>query len=496
MRFGQTAHPWGLLSFLLVMSITSVIAENATPLLTVAGGQMQVTTTTGFVVDGWDIVATLSHMLAEAAALNASTAAQQLAAASRLERLETRVDAQAADIISLRMLATSLQTNLTATAERETQLEAKVHDLTAQLAAAINHQTLLQEHIANLTNGTEQRLDTLAQEVDAATDTATGAQYNISFLQETIKTFNGELERIDEALEQVGADTRVEEVFIDAGSGYAQLYDNDAWHTLQLSVKLPSVPAVTVWRNRLVSAGGGGSSAVFAISATGAASRLPDLPRVVASAAAATFRDKIFVVGGVPDNDNGQNRLRSVYMFDGISWRTGPSLNGAGRAGISCAPFQDELVCVGGYYYINSRVRWSSVTTVEIYDGSAWRYGPSLPRPTSQVGLVAYQESLYIFGGLDHENVYSYYNSILRLDDLNKGWTQLALTLSTPRAVNSATIFRGEVLLVGGFNGPSDHTGLLKIVESFNGTALTRRPNLMHATFLSEGGVLKTKAFA
>ena len=99
-------------------------------------------------------------------------------------------------------------------------------------------------------------------------------------------------------------------------------------------------------------------------------------------------------------------------------------------------------------------------------------------------------------GGLDHENSYSYFDSILRMDDLNSGWTQLALTLSTPRAINSAAVFGGEVFLVGGANGPSDNTGLLRIVESFNGTALTPRPDLIYATFLNEGGVLKTSVFA
>merc|ERR1711892_1186463 len=126
----------------------------------------------------------------------------------------------------------------------------------------------------------------------------------------------------------------------------------------------------------------------------------PELPQPVYGHCQVEMDGAAYSIGGV-DDDN--DLLNSVYKLEqgSAEWAAASSLNTA-RYEHSCAVLDSRIYVMGGYYDLN---------TVEVYDPASdtWTYGPALPTDVSYLAqAIAYGGTVYVIGGLDNTNVYSY----------------------------------------------------------------------------------------
>jgi hypothetical protein len=115
----------------------------------------------------------------------------------------------------------------------------------------------------------------------------------------------------------------------------------------------------------------------------------PSLPAAVEETAAAAAGGKLYVMGGF--NAAGAS-LRSVYVFDGTSWTSGPALP-LPLDHASAATLNDQVYIAGGHS--NGR---DSARAFRL-DGSAWTELASLHYARGGHALIAAAGRLYAIGG-------------------------------------------------------------------------------------------------
>ena len=209
----------------------------------------------------------------------------------------------------------------------------------------------------------------------------------------------------------------------------------DSW------ARLPDMPAEAraaagaSFRGALVVAGGqtshGVSRAVYAYQPrTRRWSSLPPLPAPRYDAAAASLAGRLYVAGGV----RGIDPLRSMFVFDGMRWRTGPPLPQAVQTQ-ALVPFGGELWSIGGFDRAGGAVR-----AVWIYSPATrrWRRGPRLARPVAMLGAAAAGGRVYVVS----ERVFERYEP-------GRGWT-LGPHLAVPRHALGLFALAGRLWAIGG----------------------------------------------
>jgi N-acetylneuraminic acid mutarotase len=120
--------------------------------------------------------------------------------------------------------------------------------------------------------------------------------------------------------------------------------------------------------------------------------RLPDLPANSRAGAGATYRGKLFVLGGQTPG----GVTRRVYAYDPRTrrWATAPPLPGP-RYNAAAAALGGKLYVAGGAAKIDP------VRSVFVFDGTRWRTAAPLPRALHTQALVAYRGELWSIGGFD-----------------------------------------------------------------------------------------------
>jgi N-acetylneuraminic acid mutarotase len=188
------------------------------------------------------------------------------------------------------------------------------------------------------------------------------------------------------------------------------------------------------------------------------------LPAALEESAAAAAGGNLYVIGGF---DAAGNSLRTVWVFDGTTWRAGPGLP-LGLDHASAATFNDHIYVAGGHSFGTDSAR------VFRLDGSTWTELPRMHHGRGGHALLTAANRLYVIGGntasanVGPAEVY---------DPAAAVWSDLP-GLPTPRNHVSGFVFGANVCAAGGRSPATSR------VDCFNveSAAWVRFPDLPRAT--------------
>ncbi len=103
----------------------------------------------------------------------------------------------------------------------------------------------------------------------------------------------------------------------------------------------------------------------------------------------AVLNGSLYAVGGQHTDGS---YLSSVEMSDGGAWRNAPSMLST-RSHLAVAVFNNLLFAVGG---INS----AHLNTMEVFDGKKWSLAPSMITARIDHGIGVFGGFLYVLGGV------------------------------------------------------------------------------------------------
>jgi serine/threonine protein kinase/N-acetylneuraminic acid mutarotase len=171
---------------------------------------------------------------------------------------------------------------------------------------------------------------------------------------------------------------------------------------------------------------------------------LPPLLQPRAAAAAAVVGDRIVVTGGV---DAGGKLLDTTEIFDGSSWKLGASIP-TPRQMLGAASDGKLVYAVGG------SSGTADVAAVEAYDPAAdtWTTMPALPQPRSDFGVAIADGRLVAVGGMSAGQVVK---AVSALDLTTPTWTDLP-DLGTARHGMAVAAVGKSVYAIGGSTGTAD----------------------------------------
>jgi N-acetylneuraminic acid mutarotase len=168
----------------------------------------------------------------------------------------------------------------------------------------------------------------------------------------------------------------------------------------------------------------------------------PKLPTSLHHATAVNYKGEAVVIGGfLPGADLTSVASDRVYALRGDKWVRLPSLKHA-RGAAAAAVVGDRIVVVGG------QADGKLVPETEVFDGRRWTDAAKMPTPREHLGAASDGRYLYAVGGRQlsaAENV----GALERYDPAIDRWTKLA---AMPKIVGSVgvTFLAGRVIAVGG----------------------------------------------
>ena len=184
----------------------------------------------------------------------------------------------------------------------------------------------------------------------------------------------------------------------------------------------------------------------------------PDLPTGLIHLCAVTYRDSVFVFGGIfRDYDSNQSHASS-RVFECASpydrWQERAPMTTA----VSNAPavvVGNEIFVIGGYD------RHDAHAITQVYDpaNDVWRMGPTPPVPLSAHGAAAAHGRIYSFGD------YANQATVLGFDVGSGAWRAMHLPFTPRRHVRAVTV--GNRIVVAGGN-QSSQAPATDVVESYS----------------------------
>jgi N-acetylneuraminic acid mutarotase len=160
------------------------------------------------------------------------------------------------------------------------------------------------------------------------------------------------------------------------------------------------------------------------------------LPAAIEESAAAATGGDLYVMGGF---DAVGNSLRTVYVFNGTSWGTGPRLP-IGLDHASAATLDGHVYLAGGHSFGRDSAR------VFRLDGASWIEVAAMHHARGGHALVAAAGRLYVIGG---NTASSQVPATEVYDPASNRWTDL-LALPLPRNHVAGFTFQGKVCVAGG----------------------------------------------
>ena len=175
------------------------------------------------------------------------------------------------------------------------------------------------------------------------------------------------------------------------------------------------------------------------------------LPRPVEETAAAVADGKLYVMGGF---DAAGNSLDSVFVFDGMSWQSGPALP-LRLDHPSAATLDGQIYIAGGHS------NGSDSAKLFRLDGDHWSPLTSMKFPRGGHALVAAQGHLYAIGGnTNRGNV----DTVESYDPAANMWTPV-VSMPTPRNHLSGFLFGTSICVAGGRSPTTDRVDCLDPVH-------------------------------
>ncbi len=171
----------------------------------------------------------------------------------------------------------------------------------------------------------------------------------------------------------------------------------------------------------------------------------PGLPSPRTRAAAATFDNAIYVIGGKVNGEAAAGLVR----FDAEAGTWTP------LASKPTAVSEIRAAVLGGRIYVpGGRLASGEVSAaLEIYDPAVdrWESGPSLQEGRSAYALAAFEGKLYLFGGWDGQD---YSDRVFVFNPDTGNWGELS-PMPLQLGWQEAVVAGGRIFVIGGFDGAS-----------------------------------------
>jgi DNA-binding CsgD family transcriptional regulator len=168
-----------------------------------------------------------------------------------------------------------------------------------------------------------------------------------------------------------------------------------------------------------------------------------DLPAGRSGLAAATYEDKIYLIGGV--TSQGITGTTAYYEPSNGAWKL--------LAKKPSPVTEAAAAVIGGQIYVPGGLTAVGVptSTLEVYNPpeDKWQEDTPLPVALSGYALVAFEGRLYVFGGWDGKN---YLNTVYMYDPSRDAWT-LRSPMPAPRAYAGAVVSENMIFVIGGYDG-------------------------------------------
>jgi hypothetical protein len=180
--------------------------------------------------------------------------------------------------------------------------------------------------------------------------------------------------------------------------------------------------------------------------------------------AAAAAGGNLYVIGGF---DAAGNSLRTVWVFDGTAWRAGPSLP-LGLDHASATTLDDHIYVAGGHTFGRDSAR------VFRLDGATWTELPRMHHPRGGHALLSAAGRLYVMGG---NTASANVGPAETYDPASAVWSDLP-ALPAPRNHVSGFVFGANVCVAGGRSPASRRVDCF----NFESSGWMRLPDLPRAT--------------
>lgn len=188
------------------------------------------------------------------------------------------------------------------------------------------------------------------------------------------------------------------------------------------------------------------------------------LPAALEESGAAAAGGKLYVIGGF---DAAGNSLSTVWVFDGTAWSAGPRLP-LELDHLSAASLDDQVYVAGGHSFGRDSARLFRL------DGASWTELPPMRHPRGGHALIAASNRLYVIGG---NSATGNMAPAEAYDPQTRSWSDL-LALPSPRNHVAGFVFNSGVCVAG---GRSPATARVDCFNPFSSTWV-RLPDLPQPT--------------
>ena len=195
----------------------------------------------------------------------------------------------------------------------------------------------------------------------------------------------------------------------------------------------------------------------------------PALPVALADAAAVTYKNNLYVLGGY---DAGGKPVASVYVLKSGQWQTAVSLPKALSAP-AIAVVGDRIIVAGGF---DGKASTDLVYSYSDADKS-WREEVHLSSARNGASAAAVANKFYIFGGISNHAPLA---TAEVYDPATKAWSELP-NMPTARLATATAVVQQKIYVIGG----QDKENAVDAVEVFNPTTKTwsNAPSLSSPVF-------------
>ncbi len=240
---------------------------------------------------------------------------------------------------------------------------------------------------------------------------------------------------------------------------------------------------------------------------------LPSFPAPERSSfGAIEYQGKVYIIGGHqgPEHTYPQESfLDRVDIYDSKTkkWTQGASMN-IPKHGFQMVAHENFIYVFGGFAFSSTHnPGWKSLDSIERYNitTNTWEVLPTkLPKPRSSNVAVAVNGYVYLIGGWDSTPQYDgdkngrFHEVIDRFDLSNQSVSTLKTKLSKPlRRAFNATVYKGEIYMMGGISEGASHFDWIDNVTKFNPSTESFKEvaKLPYATFAPGVGAIDNKLY-
>jgi N-acetylneuraminic acid mutarotase len=215
---------------------------------------------------------------------------------------------------------------------------------------------------------------------------------------------------------------------------------------------------------------------------------------------AVEYKGKIYVMGAFNGGWGNEVPIPNVWTYDVAAdqWTEGPTIpEGRRRASAGVVVYNDKIYMVSGIIngHFSGHVPW-----LDEFDPNTgeWKLLPDAPRSRDHFHAAVYDGKIYAAAGRNsrEDNIFGDTKSEIDVYDINAGqWTTLDTTIPTPRAGNSAIIYKNELLIIGGESMSQDEAHAETEVLNLNNYSWAKMANMQIGRHGTQAVIIGNKIF-